>query len=52
MQFVQVVNTILEYLNPNIAMPFVDNVGVKGLYNNYNSKESLLKIRWFILEYI
>ena len=33
-------------------MPFVDDVGVKGLYNDYNSKESLSGIRWFILEYI
>jgi hypothetical protein len=33
-------------------MPFIDNLGVKGLYNDYNSKELLPKIRRFILEYI
>jgi hypothetical protein len=33
-------------------MPFIDNIGVKGLYNNYSGKESLFKIRQFILEYI
>ena len=33
-------------------MPFIDNIGVKGLYNDYGSKKSLLRIRRFILEYI
>jgi hypothetical protein len=33
-------------------MPFIDDVGVKGPYNDYNGEESLLKIRRFILEYI
>jgi hypothetical protein len=33
-------------------MPFMDNVGVKRLYNDYNNKESLPRIRRFILEYI
>jgi hypothetical protein len=33
-------------------MPFIDDVGVKGLYNDYNGEESLPRIRWFILEYI
>ena len=43
-QFVRVVNTILEYFNPNITIPFIDDIGVKGLYNDYSSKESLLRI--------
>jgi hypothetical protein len=33
-------------------MPFVDDVGVKGPYNDYNGEESLPGIRWFMLEYI
>jgi hypothetical protein len=33
-------------------MPFVDNVRVKGLYDDYGGKESLPRIRQFILEYI
>jgi hypothetical protein len=33
-------------------MPFIDNIRVKGLYDDYNNKESLFKIRWFILIYI
>ena len=51
-QFVRVVNTILEYLNPNIAMPFLDDVGVKGPYDNYDGEESLPGIRRFMLEHI
>ena len=33
-------------------MPFLNNVGIKGLYINYNSKEALLGIRRYILEHI
>ena len=33
-------------------MPFLDNVRVKGLYDNYDGEESLSKIRRFILEHI
>jgi hypothetical protein len=33
-------------------MLFLDDVGIKGLYINYNNKEALLSIRRFILEYI
>ena len=33
-------------------MPFVDDVGVKGPYNDYNSKESLPRIYQFMLEHI
>jgi hypothetical protein len=33
-------------------MPFLDDVRVKELYNNYDDEESLFEIRRFILEYI
>jgi len=33
-------------------MPFLDDVRVKGLYDNYDDEESLFKIRRFILKYI
>jgi len=33
-------------------MPFLNDVRVKRLYNNYDGEESLFKIRRFILEYI
>ena len=33
-------------------MPFLNNVSIKGLYTNYNSKEALLGIRRYILEHI
>jgi len=33
-------------------MLFLNDVRVKGLYNNYDGEESLFKIRRFILEYI
>ena len=33
-------------------MPFLNNINIKGLYINYNSKKVLLGIRRYILEYI
>jgi hypothetical protein len=33
-------------------MPFIDDIGIKGPYNDYGGKESLLRIRQFILEHI
>jgi hypothetical protein len=33
-------------------MPFLDNVGIKGLYTNYDGEEVLPNIQRFILEYI
>jgi hypothetical protein len=33
-------------------MPFLNDVRVKELYNNYNGEESLSEIRRFILKYI
>jgi len=33
-------------------MLFIDDVRIKGLYNDYNNKKSLFKIRRFILKYI
>ena len=43
---------ILEDINPEIAKPFIDDVGVKGPYTDYDGEEALLNIRRFILEYI
>jgi hypothetical protein len=34
-------NLILEDINPEVAMLFLDDVGVKGLYINYNGEEAL-----------
>jgi hypothetical protein len=34
-------NLILEDINPEVAMPFLDDVGVKGLYTNYDGEEVL-----------
>ncbi len=33
-------------------MPFLDDIGVKGLYTDYNGEEVLLGIRRYIFEYI
>ena len=33
-------------------MPFMDNIGVKGLYTDYRNEEALLGICQFIFEYI
>jgi hypothetical protein len=35
-----------------VAKPFVDDVGVKGPYTDYDGEEALPGIRRFILEYI
>jgi hypothetical protein len=40
-QFVRVMITILKDLFLYIAMPFLDDIRVKGLYIDYNNKESL-----------
>jgi hypothetical protein len=44
--------TILEDLFPYIAMPFLDNIRVKGPYTDYNSEETLLGIWRFVFEHI
>jgi hypothetical protein len=51
-QFVRIMNLILEDINPEVAMLFLNNVSVKGLYTNYNREEALPSIQRFILEYI
>ena len=43
---------ILEDINPEITKPFIDDVGIKGLYINYDKEEALLNIRRFILKHI
>src|SRR6266498_1836872 len=40
-QFVRIINLILEDINLAISMPFLDDVGVKGLYTDYNGEEGL-----------
>lgn len=51
-QFVRVVMTILQDLFPGIAMPFLDDIGVKGPYTDYNNEEVLPGIRRFVFEHI
>jgi hypothetical protein len=43
-QFVQVVITILKDLFLYIIILFLDDIRVKGLYIDYNNKESLSRI--------
>jgi hypothetical protein len=40
-QFIRIINLILEDINPEVAKPFINDVGVKGLYTNYNREEVL-----------
>jgi hypothetical protein len=40
-QFVRIINLILEDINLEVAIPFLDDIGVKGLYTNYNNEEAL-----------
>jgi hypothetical protein len=35
---------ILEDINPKVAMPFLDNISIKGLYTDYNREEALSNI--------
>jgi hypothetical protein len=35
-----------------IAMPFIDDIKVKGLYINYNKELKLLRIRRFIFKHL
>jgi hypothetical protein len=51
-QFVRIINLILEDINPEVAKLFIDDIGIKGLYTNYNREEALPGIQRFILEYI
>jgi len=51
-QFIQVVMTILEDLFLAIAMPFINDIRVKGLYINYSGELKLLGIRRFVFEHL
>jgi len=51
-QFVRVVMTILEDLYPDVAIPFLDDIGIKGPYTNYDDEETLPGIRRFVYEHI
>jgi hypothetical protein len=43
-QFIRVMSLILEDINPEVAMPFLDDIGIKGPYINYNKEEALFGI--------
>ena len=43
-QFIRIINLILEDINLEVAMPFLNNINIKGLYTNYNRKETLFNI--------
>jgi hypothetical protein len=51
-QFIRVISLILEDINPKVAILFLDNVSVKGLYTNYDGEEALPSIQRFILKHI
>jgi hypothetical protein len=53
-QFCRVVLRILQDLIPEIAIPFLDDIGVKGPRSRYNDEEvpELPGIRRFVLEHI
>jgi hypothetical protein len=51
-QFVRVIMTILQDLWPAVAMPFVDDVGIKGPYTDYNGEMKLPGIRRFVYEHL
>jgi len=51
-QFIQVIITILKDLFLAIAMPFIDNIRVKGLYTDYSKELKLFKIRRFVFEHL
>ena len=51
-QFVKTINKILAKLKLIVAVPFLNDIRIKSPYTDYNQKETLLKIRRFILKYI
>ncbi len=51
-QFQKVVTRILQDHIPSRAMPFLDDVGVKGPLLRYGNEEVMLGVRRFILEHL
>jgi len=51
-QFVRIMNLVLEDICPGVAMPFLDDIGVKGPYTDYDGEEVLPGIRRYIFEHI
>ena len=51
-QFVRIVTKILEDLIPKDCLPFLDDIGVKGLLSTYDDKEVIPGIRQYVLEHI
>jgi len=51
-QFVRIVTKILKDLIPKDYLPFLDDIGVKGLLSAYNNEEALPSIRRFVMEHI
>ena len=53
-QFVRVVSLILRELIPDIALPYVDDIGVKGPKSRYNDEEvpELPGVRRFVFEHL
>ena len=51
-QFIRVIYKILLGVIPDIALPYMDDVGVKGSRSFYNNEESLPGIRKFVLEHM
>ncbi|RYP58219.1 hypothetical protein DL770_010482 [Monosporascus sp. CRB-9-2] len=50
--FCRVVGRIFDDLMPDIARPFVDDVGIKGLKTRYDDEEIFPGIRRFVYEHI
>jgi hypothetical protein len=46
------VTKVLEDLIPEDCLPFLDDIGVKGLLFMYNDKEVISGIRQFVLKHI
>jgi hypothetical protein len=44
--------TILEELFLKVTMSFIDNIGIKGPYTDYNGELKLLGIRRFIYKHL
>jgi hypothetical protein len=51
-QFVRVIYKILLDCIPHVALPYMDDIGVKGSTSFYNNEEVLPGIRRFVMEHI
>ena len=49
--FMQIITKVLWFLIPHYIRPFIDDVGIKGLFSRYNDEEISPRVRQFVWEH-